>query len=59
MKIKLVAQIIWGINNAIITVLVLYFLGGYTHEGDIQRQCRETGKATGWRGDLVCSPAEK
>lgn len=47
----------------LIGITIIWFVavvsGAYFHEGDIQRQCRETGKATAaWRGDLICRPAE-
>jgi hypothetical protein len=49
--------------NNLIGIAIICFItsvaGAYFHEGDIQRQCRETGKATAaWRGDFICKPAE-
>jgi len=41
-----------------IGVAFLMFLGAFAHEGDIQTQCREHGKAgySAWRGELICAP---
>jgi len=51
-------------GNFVIGLLVcvlswgLFFTGAYSHEGDIQRQCKEKGIAHGWRGDLICEPID-
>ena len=38
--------------------LLVFFIGGYAHEGDIQRNCKDHGKtnSAGWRGEMTCSP---
>ena len=38
-----------------IAVFFLMFVGGYAHEGDLIRQCKEKGTAAGWQGELICS----
>lgn len=39
----------------------VFFLGAYTHEGDIQRACGKYGESreATWRGPLICFPDEK
>lgn len=42
-------------------MVFMHWLGAYSHEGDIQRQCAKNGSsgAAAWRGELVCSPKVK
>ena len=41
-------------------LLVTFFLGAWTHEGDIQRSCKDAGHSgqAAWRGVLICMPAK-
>lgn len=46
--------------NIIIMVVVVFCLGAWAHEGDIQRACKDKGETGGvtLRGELICNPKE-
>ena len=42
----------------VIWTLFVFFIGAFAHEGDLQRNCKETGhtNSSGWHGEMTCSP---
>lgn len=45
----------------VIMFTAVYLLGAWSHESDIQRACKESGRSrhAAWQGELICSPMIK